>query len=115
MVGEIWRLAEEDLETILQEEFGVSMTLRQPKGEKFKTFIGDTNLMSTMLDPDTGLMVTGQSCFCILRTKEVLDHFGELPKSLWTVTFEEFSKGTYRVKDVNPDSTQGILHLTLGN
>lgn len=115
MTGELRRQAQEDLAFSVQSEFGQSIKLSNRDGSKFKTFIGNTNLTSIMLDPDTGLLVDGSSCFASLVLKEVLDHFGELPKSLWNVEFFEISAGIFKVKRINPDDSQGLLILTLGD
>ena len=114
MVGELRREALEDLATTIQEEFGKTIKITRPDGSDFKDFIGNSNDISIMLDPDTGLMITGRTAQAVFILKEILDHFGELPDKLWKVEFLEISPNSFSVKDVRPDAAQGVLILVIG-
>ena len=114
MHGDLRVQAQEDLQTTIQEEFGQTIMISKPDGTEFKDFVGNSNDISIALDPDTGLMITGRTAQAVFVLKEVLDHFGELPKKLWKVQFLELSPNSFCVKDVRPDSSQGALILVIG-
>lgn len=115
MSGELRVQAQEDLSTCIQEEFGQRIRVSRADGSDSKEFIGNSNFVATMLDPNTGLLITGQSCQATLMLKEIIDHFGGLPASLWQVEFLDISPASLKVKDVQPDSTQGALILVIGD
>lgn len=115
MVGELRRQALEDLKTTIQSEFGQNITISRPDGTDFKTFIGNSNDISLALDYETGLMVTGRTCHAILVLKEIVDHFGQLPEKLWNVEFLEISPNKFRIKDIQPDHSLGVIKLIVGD
>ena len=115
MVGELRRQAQLDLAMTIQGEFGQTIKISKPDGSEFKDFIGNSNDIHVALDPDTGLMISGRSCQAVFLLKEILDHFGELPNSLWKVEFLEISPNKFAIKDVMPDHAMGALVLTIGD
>ena len=115
MVGELRRQLQDDLKSSVQGEFGQKIKLAKPNNGEFKDFIGLSNDVSLAIDYETGALVTGGRCQAVFILKEVLDHFGELPNNLWVVEFLEISSQKLRVKDVLPDSSQGLLTLICGS
>lgn len=115
MPGELRRQAQEDLGACIQSEFGQTIKISRPDNQEFKDFIGNSNDAYNAIDTETGLLIAGRTCHAVFLLNEVLDHFGQLPDSLWQVEFLEISPNKFRIKDVQPDFSQGILILIIGD
>lgn len=121
------QLAERDLAITLEDEagFGWPVTLTDPTG-----FTGSSNLtgqshdISQMIDPETGVAVSGRSSAFVLRTSSILAAgFPELPVGVadsaslpWRVTFLSIGgkSHTFKVEYADPDRVLGTITLILG-
>jgi len=115
MVGELRDQAIADLALTVQSDFGQRIRIAtDSKDSEFKTFTGNSNDIHQSVDPETGQMFSGRQAHAILVYKEVFDHFQMLPKKQWRVQFLDISPNEFRIKDIMPDATLGILKLIIG-
>jgi hypothetical protein len=112
--------AEADLAVTLEApgDFGVPIVLRDPTGFDCggQPIYGQSGDIGLLIDPDTGLAVTGRSAHVAVRIS-TLTHAGytTLPRAIpdagsspWLVTF---SGQTFKVKEARPDRTLGIVTM----
>ncbi len=110
--------AEADLAFILEntDDFGWDITLVSPSGVSSQ-LVGMSNDIGTVLDPQTGMMVSGRDVSVALRMSSLPAGLpmGVLSGKPWTVTFKDPSLNSYtfRVNRTLPDRTLGIIILKL--
>lgn len=113
-------VAEADLGNILEDltGFGFAITVIDPAGLSIN-FVGLSNDISQLIDPDTGQAVSGRFASVALRISTLqASAFTELPKGVsdktikpWRVDFLDINGnvGTFKVVQSNPDRGLGIL------
>ena len=118
-------VAEADLNVILEDSvmgFGYPIILTSPD-EVSKNLTGFSNDISTLIDPETGLAVSGRTASAALRISSLIAAgFDTLPRAIqketdkpWLVQFDDINGNpfTFKVQDGNPDRALGIITLTL--
>lgn len=118
--------AETDLAVTLEAsgDFGWPIVLTDPAG-----FVGTEQLyaqtgdIGVLIDPDTGMAVTGRKATCTVRMASLTAAgFTSLPFSVpettgkpWLVAFDTPSdvSQTYKIKQAWPDRTLGVVVLVL--
>jgi hypothetical protein len=119
-------LAEQDLSSILEDKvtgFGWDITLRTPD-DTTAQLVGFSNDISQVIDPDTGLLVSGRHATIALRTALIRDALkGDgLPVGIadgavkpWLVEFKDINgyNHTFKVVKSNPDRALGIVTCIL--
>jgi hypothetical protein len=123
-------LAEQDLSMILEDNingFGCEITLISPDGVNSDDLIsggliGYSNDISQVIDPDTGMIVSGRSASVSIRISTLILAGMTLPKGIadtnfkpWVVKFKDINLDpfTFKVQQSNPDRTLGIVTLLL--
>ena len=119
------KIAETDLGRILESESGFRwpIQLTSPDGIS-KELMGLTNDIFHVIDPDTGMMVSGRTASIALRIETIDQAFpGKgLPKAIantsekpWRVGFSDINGSPHKftVSESNPDRTIGILACIL--
>lgn len=119
-------LAEQDLAVTLEDAnaFGWPVTLTDPDG-----FTGSSNLtaqasdIGQMIDPDTGVPVSGRQAAAVLRISSVFAAGFILPVGIadsagkpWLITFDDINgtEYTFKIEASDPDRTLGTVSLMLG-
>ena len=118
-------LAESDLKHILEDNangFGWAITITDTNG-KTEDFTGFTNDIASVIDPNTGIPVSGRQASIALRISTIYSKgFTELPRGIadmsvkpWTVTFSDPSgiSYTFKITQSNPDRALGIITCML--
>lgn len=119
-------MAESDLGLILEDEdtgFGWPISLTDPAGNTapLTGFSGD---ISEMIDPDTGMYVSGRQAFIVLRNSSIYAalpgsglpvHIANSQARPWVVTFDDINglPYTFKVSDSMPDRTIGLTKCAL--
>lgn len=121
----IRQLAEIDLGVTLEDSvsgFGWAVTLTNPQGVSVN-LTGQAHDISQMIDPETGVAISGRSAAFVLRRSSVIaSGVGEpcgvpdgstLP---WLVAFSDIngSPHVFKVEDAEPDRVLGTFTLMLG-
>lgn len=119
-------IANNDLQTILEKDsngFRWPIKITSPSGKTTpRKYYGFTNDISLVIDPDTGIAVTGNLITVACFTRSLIKIFNEIPKNVpqqdnkpWVVEFEDINgiPGIFKVQDVNPDNALGMTVLTL--
>ena len=117
-------LAEADNRIILNDGafgFGYSISLENPAGT-VKPLTGFSNDISQVIDPDTGVSVSGRLATAALNINDIIDAGLELPKGIadagskpWLIRFDDINGNahTFKVSKSDPDRTLGMLICTL--
>ena len=118
-------VAEADLSGILEDSvtgFGYPITLTSPD-KVSKSLKGFSNDIATLIDPETGLAVSGRVASVALRISTLISlGFATLPEGIqdatrkpWLVTFDDINGNpfTFKVQAGNPDRTLGIITCML--
>ncbi len=118
--------AENDLTFILEDKvtgFGFDITVTDPLGTVGE-FIGFSNDITQVLDPDTGQIVSGRSASVAIRMTTLNTVFSNsLPVGIadagikpWVVEFLDIAGLPYKFKVIksNPDRALGVVTLLLG-
>lgn len=117
-------LAKSDLSFILRDEpdgFGQGITLTTPQGIS-NEFIGFSNDISQVIDPDTGAIVSGRAASVAINIDSIYAANVALPRSIsdtgskpWLVSFTSIDGEIIKFKVVqsNPDRSLGIITLIL--
>ncbi len=113
-------LAEADNKAILNDStfgFGYSITVTNPAGLA-KSFTGFSNDISQLIDPDTGVAVSGRLASVAIHIQDIYDAGLTLPVGVvdsavkpWLVAFNDINgfAHTFKVSESNPDRAIGML------
>lgn len=113
-------IAAADNRTILNDSvsgFGYSITITDPTGNE-TPFTGFSNDIGQLIDPDTGVAVSGRLATVAIHIQDILDAGLTLPESIadrsqkpWLVTFSDINgfSQIFKVSNSNPDRTLGML------
>ena len=117
--------AEADLGSILENSstgFGYPITLTDP-AQLSKDLTGFSNDIGFLIDPDTGLAVSGRRASVALRISTLIaEGFTSLPTAIqdktlkpWIVNFNDINGNAFifKVSDAQPDRGLGIITCTL--
>ena len=116
--------AEKDLEVILEDPvggFGWDIVLTNPAGNSIE-IVGFTNDTAQIIDPETGVVVSGRLVSVTLRMSTILAAAFELPvgiadrtKKPWLVQFNDINGVSHKFKVMKsaPDRTLGVVVLLL--
>lgn len=122
----IRKQATKDLEKILESDksgFGWDIKLTAPDGVT-KDFIGFSNDVAVVIDPDTGVIVSGRTASIALNISSINKAFPgkELPRGIanssmkpWLVEFYDVNENNHKFKisESNPDRALGIITCIL--
>ena len=111
--------AETDLSGILENEndFGWPIRITNPAGA-FQDLIGFGNDIAQLIDPDTGVAISGRQASVALR----MSSLDALPVAIanstskpWLVTFDSINgeTQTFKVIESNPDRSLGLITCLL--
>ena len=121
----IRQLAELDLEFTLEDPsgFGWPVTLTDPNGNESSNLTAQTNDISLIVDPETGVVISGRQASAVLRTSSIKRAGFGLPVGIadtlsnpWLITFEDINGDSYtfKIESSDPDRTLGTVTLMLG-
>jgi len=114
------QIAEQDLSAILSDSFGFSWNIRltDPLGVS-KIVTGFSNDIAQVIDPDTGLFITGRSASVAFNMALLKSSgFYSLPVSVadtskkpWIVDFDDINGSAHKFKVIEsqPDRTLGMI------
>lgn len=118
-------IAEADLAGILEDDvngFGYPITLTAPDLTS-KTLKGFSSDIGLLIDPDTGLAISGRRATIALRISTLIAQgFTSLPAAIqdstlkpWIVDFDDINGNPFKfkVQDAQPDRGLGIVTCTL--
>lgn len=117
-------LAAADNRTILNDSvsgFGYSIIVTDPSGVQ-TPFTGYSNDISQLIDPDTGVAVSGRVASVAINIRDLTEQGLSLPKSIadktskpWLITFDDINGNpqTFKVAQSNPDRAIGMLVCVL--
>ena len=117
-------LAEADNRVILNDNttgFGYSIVLTDPTGTVIP-LTGFSNDISQVIDPDTGVAVSGRLSTAALNINDIIAAGLTLPVGIadsaskpWLITFADINGNinTFKVSKSDPDRTIGMLICTL--
>lgn len=112
--------AEADLGVILEDSamgFGWPIKVTDPDG-KTGELTGFSDDISQIIDPDTGVAVTGRLASAALRISSLTEEGLGLPKAIadktkkpWTIEFEDINGNPFlfKVSESNPDRALGLV------
>jgi hypothetical protein len=113
-----------DNKAILEDKdfgFGWDIALTDP-AETSEDFVGFSNEISQIIDPDTGQVISSKSASVAIHIASILEKFSGLPVGIsdssskaWLVTFKNIGgiSHTYKVEKSNPDEAIGMIVLIL--
>jgi len=113
-------LAEKDMGAILEDGvrgFGYPITVTDPAGT-IGNLTGFSNDISQLIDPDTGVAVSGRLATVALRISSLTTAGLGLPKNIsnksqkpWIIEFDDINGNPYKfkVKDGDPDRAIGLV------
>lgn len=102
--------------------FGWSVRVVAPDGQELETSGFSTDI-AQLIDPETGVSVSGRSASVAIPLQVLQDAFGELPQRVeaqnqtpWVVEFADIlgEPHTFYVQSSDPDRALGSLVLMLG-
>ena len=117
-------MAEADLGNILEDDltgWGWAIELTNPSS-KTETLTGYSNDISQVVDPDTGVVVSGRSASISIRIQSLYDKGLEIPRGIvdssskpWIVKFDDINgvAYTFKVAESNPDRALGVVTCVL--
>ena len=117
-------LAEADLGLILEDKdrgFGYDITLTDPSGT-VRPLTGFSDDIAQIIDPDTGIAVSGRLASVAIRTSTIIASGLTLPRGIadagikpWLVEFNDINGNpfTFKVSQSNPDRALGLVTLML--
>lgn len=116
-------IAEADLALILENsnDFGWPVTVTDPSGV-VAGLTGYSNDISSVIDPDTGQLVSGRVASIALRISSLALAGLGIPRGIdndtqkpWVVAFDDINGAahTFKVQQSNPDRTLGIVTCLL--
>jgi len=116
--------AEADLGLILEDKdrgFGYDIILTDPSGT-VRPLTGFSVDISQIIDPDTGIAVSGRLASVAIRTSTIIAAGLTLPRGIadagikpWIVQFNDINGNpfTFKVSQSNPDRALGLITLML--
>ena len=116
--------AKADARSILNDDvhgFGWPITVIDPDGVT-ANLTGFSNDVAEVIDPDTGIAVSGRIASVALVISDLTDAGLDLPVSIadslkkpWLIKFDDINGNafTFKVKQSNPDRTLGIITCVL--
>lgn len=119
-------LAESDLGMILEDSvngFGLSITVTNPAG-KVLVMTGYSNDIAQVIDPDTGLAVSGRAASVSLRIATLNANTMGLPEAIpdttkkpWIIEFADYAGLNYKFKvsSASPDRAKNVVLCDLEN
>lgn len=117
-------LAESDLSFIVEDSssgFGWPITLTSPAGTKYN-LVGLSNDIAQIIDPETGVPVSGRMASITLRISSLISAGASLPYGVpkanekpWLAEFQDISLVGHRfkVKQSSPDRGMGLVNCIL--
>lgn len=117
-------MAEADLGTIMEDSvygFGYPIIVTDPAGLA-KPLTGFSNDISQLIDPDTGMAISGRLASAALRTSSLVAAGLGLPVGIaetsnkpWLIAFDDINGNafTFKVNASNPDRALGMVVCTL--
>lgn len=116
-------LAESDLSFVLEDEnaFGWPIKITSPDLASLD-LSGQSNDISQVIDPDTGMLVAGRLATVTIRTSRLLDAGMAMPRAIadssskpWVVEFSDINGRayTFKVSSSMPDRALGTISMTL--
>lgn len=118
------QLAESDLGAILEDSdtgFGWPITVTNPDGVS-ASMVGSSGDISQVIDPDTGLIVSGRLSHVSLRISSLIAAGLSVPAGIadasltpWLVAFDDINGQpyTFKIVESNPDRTLGFVNCLL--
>jgi hypothetical protein len=114
-----------DLRSIVTDEqgFGWPITLVPPAGRSLE-LVGLSTDVSEMIDPETGMAVSGRVASIALSIAVLEEHGVGIPTAVpesnqkpWTVTFRDIGgcSWTFKVREAKPDRALGIVVCMLAH
>ena len=113
--------AEADLAETMEDAtngFGLFVTLQSPEGLS-AALVGLTTDISFVIDPETGVAVSGRTASVTLRISSIVEAgFAGLPRAIanptekpWVVVFADIggTAHTFKVRESNPDRALGVV------
>jgi len=97
--------------------FGYSITITDPTGTN-TPFTGFSNDIGQLIDPETGIAVSGRLATAAIHIQDILDAGLTLPESIadksskpWLITFNDINgvAQVFKVSQSNPDRALGML------
>lgn len=122
----IRQLAEQDLGQTLEDSangFGWPVTLTNPAQAVFGNLTAQVDDISQMIDPDTGVVVSGRKAAATMRISSLNTAGAGVPNGIadnssrpWLITFDDINGNeyTFKVEDADQDRTLGVVVLMLG-
>ena len=116
--------AEADLGLILEDKdrgFGYDIILTDPSGT-VRPLTGFSDDIAQIIDPDTGIAVSGRLASVAIRTSTIIAAGLTLPRGIadagikpWIVQFNDINGNpfTFKVSQSNPDRALGLITLML--
>lgn len=111
-------MAEADLATTLEGDWGVPVLVTDPNG-KAETLQAQAGDIGALIDPDTGIPVSGRLAHVALRLSSLkAKGFDEIPKGIaspdempWRFQFDGLAGGPHEfaVRNSHPDQTLGVV------
>jgi len=117
-------IAEADLAVTLEDGvggFGWPITITDPTGAS-AALVGTSTDIAQVIDPDTGVAVSGRSASVAVRIASLTAAGLGLPVGIadsgsrpWTVSFDDINGAgyTFKVQQSNPDRAIGLVTLVL--
>lgn len=109
-----------DTKTILEDDvmgFGWAISVTDPDGTS-RPFIGYSTDIGQVIDPDTGVVLSGRVASVVLNLKSLKDVELEIPEGIsdsakkpWLIRFDDIN-GTshlFKISETNPDRAMGIV------
>ena len=118
-------MAEADLAFTLEDNvmgFGWAITLTSPAGDTTTDLYGQSNDIGHMINPETGMVVSGRHAEIVIRLQTLYDQGFTIPKGIadsrilpWRVSFDDINgeSYTFKVYDSIPDRQLGMVKLIL--
>jgi len=118
-------LAEQDLGAILENSsdgFGWPITVTDPTGTT-ASLVGFSNDIAQVIDPDTGVAVSGRLATVAIRIGLLAANGLGIPRAIadsaskpWVVTFADINGNSYsfKVAESSPDRALGLVSCILG-
>lgn len=120
-------IAEKDLKFILENDTGGNrypLTIIDPNGyQSVNQIYGCSNDISQMIDPETGMLVSGRNATVTIRVNHLItEGYTDLPEvehdsglKPWVIKMDDLQGNThtFTIRSAMPDKTVGIITLIL--
>ena len=115
---------ERDLSFTLEDDvtgFGWAITVTDPAGTS-KPLVGSSKDISQLIDPDTGVVVSGRLATVTIRISSLVAQGFALPQAIadsaakpWLVAFDDINGNayTFKVAESDPDRAVGVVVCVL--